>query len=66
MNDCTGPEEETWRSGNSVAVTCRNYDNGSEVTLVTIDGGGHVLYQGEDTDFNTTRMVWDFMKRFSR
>ncbi len=66
MNRCAGPEEETWRSGNSAAWTCRNSDNGTEVTMVTIDGGGHILYKGEDTEINTTRMAWEFMKRFTK
>ena len=66
MNHCTGSYTETWRSGNSVAWTYQNCNNGTEVTLVTIDGGGHLLYQGEQTDIDTARLAWDFMKRFAK
>lgn len=66
MNNCTGTYEVTWKSGNSVAWTYTDCENGSEVTLVTIDGGGHVLYKGEDTEINTTKLAWDFLKRFSK
>ncbi len=66
MNNCSGTYEVTWSSGNNVAWTYRDCDNGTEVTLVTIDGGGHVLYKGEETEINTTRLAWDFMKRFSK
>jgi poly(3-hydroxybutyrate) depolymerase len=66
MNNCTGTYEITWNSGNSVAWTFQNCDNNTEVSLVTIDGGGHILYKGEGTEINTTRLAWDFMKRFSK
>jgi len=66
MNHCIGSYTETWRDGNSVAWTYQACDNGTEVSLVTIDGGGHVLYQGEQTDIDTTGLAWDFMKRFTK
>jgi len=66
MNNCTGTYEITWNSGNSVAWTYQDCENNTEVTLVTIDGGGHILYKGEDTEINTTRLAWDFMKRFKK
>jgi len=66
MNNCTGTYKVTWHSGNSVAWTYQDCDNNTEVTLVTIDGGGHILYKGEDTEINTTRLAWDFMKRFRK
>ena len=66
MNNCSGTFEVTWSSGNSVAWTYQNCGNNSEVTLVTIDGGGHILYKGEDTEINTTTLAWDFMKRFKK
>jgi len=65
MNNCTGTYTETWRSGNSFAWTYENCENSTEVSLVTIDGGSHVLYEGDGTDVNTARLAWDFMKRFS-
>lgn len=66
MNNCQGEFEVTWRSGNSVAWTYLDCQNNAEVTLVTIDGGGHILYKGEDTEINTTKLAWDFLKRFSK
>lgn len=66
MNNCTGTYEVTWSSGNHVAWTYTDCDNDTEVTLVTIDGGGHVLYKGEGTEINTTQLAWDFLKRFSK
>lgn len=66
MNNCTGSYAETWRSGKSVAWTYQTCDNDTEICLVTIDKGGHVLYKGEETDIDTTRLAWDFMKRFAK
>ncbi len=66
MNNCEDAYELTWTSGNSVAWTYRDCDNGSEVSLVTIDEGEHVLYEGEGTDLNISRIAWDFMKKFSK
>jgi polyhydroxybutyrate depolymerase len=66
MNNCTGSYTVTWSSGNSFAWTYQNCDNGTEVSLVTIDRAGHVPYRGEGTDIDTTRLAWDFMKRFTK
>jgi polyhydroxybutyrate depolymerase len=66
MNNCTGSYTETWESGKSVAWTYQTCDNGTEVSLVTIDGAGHVLYSGEETDVDTARLAWDFMKKFAK
>lgn len=64
MNNCTGSYAVTWRSGKSVAWTYQTCDNHTEVSLVTIDKAGHILYPGEETDIDTARLAWDFMKRF--
>jgi len=64
MNNCEGSYVETWRDGGSFAWTYKDCADGTEVTIVTIDEGGHMLYQGRQTEFDTTRMAWDFMKRF--
>jgi ribosomal protein L31 len=37
-----------------------------EVCLVTIDKAGHVLYPGAETDIDTARLAWEFMKRFKK
>lgn len=66
MNNCSGTYEVTWSSGNSVAWTYTDCDNDTEVTLVTIDGGGHILYKGRDTKINTTLLAWNFLKKFSK
>ena len=64
MNDCTGSYVETWKDGDSVAWTYQDCADNTEVTIVTLDGAGHVLYQGQQTEADTTRMAWEFMKRF--
>jgi len=66
MNNCSGEYTVNWKSGNSVAWTYLDCENETEVTLVTIDGGGHVLYKGLETEINTTKLAWDFMKRFRK
>ena len=66
MNNCTGSHAETWRSGESYDWTYQNCENGTEVSLVTVDKGGHILYKGEGTDIDTARLAWDFMKRFTK
>jgi len=66
MNNCTGSYAVTWSSGKSVAQTYSDCDKGTEICLVTIDRGGHVLYKGEETDIDTSRLAWDFMKRFTK
>ncbi|MDA0196071.1 MAG: hypothetical protein O2951_13675 [Bacteroidetes bacterium] len=65
-NDCKGVYEVTWISGESVAWTYKDCDGQTEVALVTINEGGHMLYEGEETTINTTQLAWDFMKRFSK
>ncbi len=66
MNNCTGDYTVTWSSGDSHAWTYQNCENGTEVSLVTIDGGSHILYKGRGTDIDTARLAWDFMKRFTK
>ena len=66
MNNCQGAYEVTWSSGESVTWTYKDCDNQTEVALVTIDDGGHVLYQSEQTNINTTQLAWDFMKKFKK
>jgi len=66
MNHCTGAYTVTWSSENSVAWTYQDCENGTEVCLVTIDGGGHVLYKGVQTDIDTSRLAWEFLKRFAK
>jgi poly(3-hydroxybutyrate) depolymerase len=66
MNNCQGAYEVTWSSGESVTWTYKDCDNQTEVALVTIDDGGHMLYQNEQTNINTTQLAWDFIKKFKK
>ena len=66
INNCDGDPKETWRSNDHFTLTYENCDNETQVSLVTINEGGHVLYQGVQTDINTSKMAWDFMKRFTK
>ncbi|MHC4842786.1 MAG: PHB depolymerase family esterase [Planctomycetota bacterium] len=66
MNECKGSYVDTWKDGDSVTWTYQDCADDTEVSIVTIDKGGHVLYQGQQTEIDTTRMAWDFMKRFTK
>lgn len=66
INNCEGDPKETWRSNDHFTLTYENCDNETQVSLVTINEGGHVLYRGVQTDINTSKMAWDFMKRFTK
>ena len=66
MNNCQGAYEVTWSSGESVTWTYKDCDNQTEVALMTIDDGGHMLYQNEQTNINTTQLAWDFIKKFKK
>lgn len=65
-NGCTGDAVTTWSEGEHAAETWTECANGTEVALVTIQDGGHVLYSGKGTDVDTTQVAWDFMSRFAR
>lgn len=64
LNECVGEPEQTWESGASVAFAYLDCAGGTEVSLVSIDGGRHRLYAGSGTEIDTTRLAWDFMSRF--
>jgi polyhydroxybutyrate depolymerase len=66
MNNCVGKYEVTWSQGNSAMWSYSDCQNETEVSLITIDEGGHTLYMGEETNINTTQLAWDFLKRFSK
>jgi polyhydroxybutyrate depolymerase len=66
MNGCFGDYTEKRLSDFGYSWTYTNCDNSTEISLVTIEGGGHVLYRGAETELNTTRIAWEFMKRFSK
>lgn len=66
LNSCVGEPETTWSEGASSASTWLDCADATEVSLVTIDGGTHILYAGEGTAVDTTRLAWDFLSRFSK
>jgi polyhydroxybutyrate depolymerase len=66
MNGCSGDSVVSWQSGDSVARTYTECAHGSEVTQVTVAGGGHATYKGMQTDIDTSRLAWDFLSRFSK
>ena len=66
MNQCRGEPVESWREGSHYALTYENCKAGTEVTLVSIHEGGHVIFPTRGSRINTTAMAWDFMKRFSK
>ena len=37
----------------------------TEISMVSIEEGVHVLYKGMHSDVDTTQIAWDFLKRFS-
>lgn len=70
-NGCTGTPVQTRSAGDT---TCRAYQQcagGAEVSLCTVDGGGHCWF-GEPfcfvgrnpRDLPATDLAWDFLKRF--
>jgi poly(3-hydroxybutyrate) depolymerase len=66
MNGCVGTYTEKKLSDFGYSWTYTNCDNSTEISLVTIEGGGHILYKGAETELNTTRIAWEFMKRISK
>lgn len=66
LNQCRGEPVESWREGPHYALTYEDCQQGTEVTLVTIHEGGHVIYPNMGSRINTPAMAWDFMKRFSK
>jgi polyhydroxybutyrate depolymerase len=66
MNNCLGTYEVTWTSSKSTTWTYTDCEDETEVAMVTIEDGGHMLYEGEETEINTTRLAWDFMKKFKK
>jgi len=65
---CTGDAVETYRNGDSHCSTYKDCGGGAEVTLCTIDGGGHTWPGGTPvpslgtttTDLDATDAMWAF------
>lgn len=66
MNRCWGEPVETWRSGESFVLTYEDCGSGTSVSHVSVHEGGHVTYKGRQTDIDTSRMAWEFMRRYSK
>ena len=66
--NCTGDPVETYRKADSHCSTYQKCAQGSEVTLCTVDGGGHTWPGGlpvptlgyTTTNLNATDAMWDF------
>ncbi|HSG12432.1 MAG TPA: PHB depolymerase family esterase [Gaiellaceae bacterium] len=66
MNGCTGSPVVTSIQGKSSVQTYGSCKGGTEVSLVTLDEVGHYPYCCKAITIDTTKMAWDFMRRFSR
>ncbi|MGI9605058.1 MAG: alpha/beta hydrolase family esterase [Acidimicrobiales bacterium] len=66
LNSCVGtPADETLPDGVTI-TTHADCAGDTEAILVTIEGAGHLLYQGEQTRVDTTELAWEFLRRFSK
>ena len=73
-NGCTGDAVQTFKQGDTHCDTHKNCKGGVEVTLCTIEDGGHTWPGGVDIAFlgKTTHdliandAMWDFFQRFPR
>jgi len=66
MNNCSGSPFETWRQGQSFVQTYKNCKDGTEMSLMTMDKAGHYPYGGKGNPIDSTKMAWEFMRRFTR
>ncbi|MCU0694350.1 MAG: hypothetical protein MUF54_23425 [Polyangiaceae bacterium] len=66
-NGCTGAPAQSFNGGNSRCVTRSGCRRGAEVTLCTINGGGHEWPGGGRSvaTLNATDHMWNFFSRFS-
>lgn len=65
-NGCSEATETTYAMGDSSCETHAACDDGAEVTLCTIEGGGHVWPGGfgSTSTIVATEHMWDFLSRF--
>ncbi|NQV85548.1 MAG: hypothetical protein HQ492_00525 [Woeseiaceae bacterium] len=64
INSCKGPAVESSAPGGVSITTYQDCEAESEVAMVAIDGAVHILYEGMQTDVDTTQIAWDFLQRF--
>ncbi len=69
---CVGSPVETFRQGAASCVTYPSCDGDAEVSLCTVEGGGHcwfgepICFVGHDPrSLRATDVVWSFLRRFS-
>jgi len=70
-DQCSGEPVETYRNGDSHCATYQQCAGGAEVTLCTIDGGGHTWPGGlpvpslgaTTTDLDATDAMWAFFQK---
>lgn len=65
IDHCTGAPEVTEQTAQVTIETHTSCADGAQVALVTVAGGGHHLYLGDQSEVDTTRIAWEFMRRFS-
>lgn len=64
---CNGSPVETWRQGNDFVQTYKSCKGSTEVSLMTMEKVGHYPYAGKVATIpDSTKMAWEFMRRFSR
>jgi polyhydroxybutyrate depolymerase len=70
-NGCSGSPVETFRQGAASCSTYQACEEGAQVSLCTIEGGGHCWFGeplcfvgGNPKDLSATDAAWDFLRRF--
>lgn len=63
-NGCSGSADVSEEDGYTV-LRHSSCQNGSDVALVVVTDGGHALYQGMQTEVDTSALAWEFMKGFA-
>jgi polyhydroxybutyrate depolymerase len=69
LDGCSGDAAETVHMGDSSCSTYQTCEGGAEVTLCTIEGGGHtwpgadILVGATTQDLDATDAMWEFFMR---
>ena len=66
LNDCVG--DAVTSAGPEPGSTYTTYDDckkGATVSLLTVEGAGHIIYIGIEADIDTAAAAWAFMSGFS-
>lgn len=66
-NGCTEQPVEVWRDGPHRGLEATGCANDATVALVTLEGFGHPVFQGEGwLHVDTSRLAWDFLMGVGR